>query len=190
MVIVRVYFSSTIRETYSTVVILVPPIRASGTCWAAMVTASLPVLLISILFALQTYAIPSYKYTHGSRQSSSPSLSSSALPTGTRASISSENAEIQLQRLAEIARNAVTSDVTHAPLRHEGCTQQSMRVRRDWRAFTRKEKKAYINSVLCLQDLPSQTPNELAPGTRSRYDDFVATHINQTLIIHYTVCQN
>lgn len=154
-----------------------------------MVTAKLPVLAISILLALQTYAIPSSsfpKYIHGSK----PSPSSPVLPTATWASNSSVKAEFQLQRLAEIARDAVISDVTHAPLRHEGCTQQNMRIRRDWRSFTRKEKKAYINSVLCLQDLPSQTPNELAPGTKSRYDDFVATHINQTLIIHYTVCQN
>jgi tyrosinase len=158
-----------------------------------MVTANLPVLAISILLALQTCAIPSIpKYAHGSRSSSFPSLSESStsiLPTGTGAFISSAIAEFQLQRLAEIARDSVISDVTHAPLRHEGCTQQTMRMRRDWRAFTRNEKKAYINSVLCLQDLPSQTPNELAPGTMSRYDDFVATHINQTLIIHYTVCQ-
>ncbi|KAJ5755555.1 tyrosinase [Penicillium manginii] len=155
-----------------------------------MVTANLPVLAISILLALQTCAIPSIpKYAHGSRSSSFPSLSESStsiLPTGTGAFISSAIAEFQLQRLAEIARDSVISDVTHAPLRHEGCTQQTMRMRRDWRAFTRNEKKAYINSVLCLQDLPSQTPNELAPGTMSRYDDFVATHINQTLIIHYT----
>ncbi|KAJ5984191.1 tyrosinase [Penicillium waksmanii] len=138
-----------------------------------MVTAKLPVLAIGILLALQAYAIPSSpKYIHGIRPSSPPSLSSSALPTTIWASNSSAKAEAQLQRLAEIARDAVISDVTHAPLRHEGCTQQTMRIRRDWRAFTRKEKKAYINS--------------LAPGTKSRYDDFVATHINQTLIIHYT----
>ncbi|KAJ5089768.1 Di-copper centre-containing protein [Penicillium argentinense] len=101
-------------------------------------------------------------------------------------SIIAEKAHLQLQRLAEIARGVAISHVAHGPLQHEGCTQQALSVRRDWRAFTRREKKAYINSVLCLQKLPSQTPHHLAPGTRSRYDDFVATHINQTLEIHYT----
>lgn len=144
-----------------------------------MVTTKI-VIAIGIL-ALQAYGIPSPKYKHGSSSSSSSTLA-------TATSISSAKPEVQLQRLAEIARDAAISDVTHGPRRHEGCTQQTMRVRRDWRAFTRKEKKAYIKSVLCLQDLPSQTPDELAPGTLSRYDDFVATHINQTAQIHYSVC--
>lgn len=35
-------------------------------------------------------------------------------------------------------------------------------------------------------DKPSITPLDKAPGARSRYDDFVVTHINQTLTIHGT----
>ncbi|KAH8655364.1 putative tyrosinase [Xylariales sp. PMI_506] len=33
---------------------------------------------------------------------------------------------------------------------------------------------------------PSKTPSDLAPGTKSRYDDFVAVHVNQTQTIHST----
>jgi tyrosinase len=32
---------------------------------------------------------------------------------------------------------------------------------------------------------PSKIPPGLAPGAKSRYDDFVATHINQTRTIHF-----
>lgn len=46
---------------------------------------------------------------------------------------------------------------------------------------------AYTDAVLCFQKLPAKTPRSLVPGVRSRYDDFLATHINQTLSIHYTV---
>lgn len=53
--------------------------------------------------------------------------------------------------------------------------------------FSKDEKVDYIDAVLCLQSTPSRTPADLVPGARSRYDDFVATHINQTLQIHYTV---
>lgn len=53
--------------------------------------------------------------------------------------------------------------------------------------FSKDEKVDYIDAVLCLQSTPSKTPADLVPGARSRYDDFVATHINQTLQIHYTV---
>lgn len=51
----------------------------------------------------------------------------------------------------------------------------------------RAERKQYIAAVQCLQKLPARTPPSLVPGAKSRFDDFVATHINQTLTIHYTV---
>lgn len=49
------------------------------------------------------------------------------------------------------------------------------------------DRKAYTDAVTCLQSLPAQTPSDLVPGAKSRYDDFVAVHMNQTLTIHYTV---
>jgi hypothetical protein len=50
------------------------------------------------------------------------------------------------------------------------------------------EKKQYINAVKCLASKPAKTPAGLAAGAKNRYDDFVATHINQTISIHGTVC--
>lgn len=46
------------------------------------------------------------------------------------------------------------------------------------------ERKSYIQAAQCLQSRPSRTPRELAPGALTRFDDFVVTHINQTLGIH------
>ena len=48
-------------------------------------------------------------------------------------------------------------------------------------------KKDYISAVLCLREKPSKADPAFAPGARTRYDDFVAVHINQTLSIHGTV---
>jgi hypothetical protein len=53
--------------------------------------------------------------------------------------------------------------------------------------LSKQEKKDYIAAVQCLYQKPSKTPPILAPGAKTRYDDFVATHINQTLSIHGTV---
>ena len=53
-------------------------------------------------------------------------------------------------------------------------------------ALSKKERKAYTDAVLCLQSKPARTPSSLVPGAKSRYDDFVATHINQTGYIHYS----
>lgn len=38
--------------------------------------------------------------------------------------------------------------------------------------------------MLCLQSKPAKTPSTLAEGAKTRYDDFVVTHINQTNYIH------
>ncbi|KAH8880185.1 Di-copper centre-containing protein [Thozetella sp. PMI_491] len=64
------------------------------------------------------------------------------------------------------------------------CASAKPLVRKEWRALTNLEKKDYISSVLCLQGLPSQTGGVYA-GAVSRYDDFVATHINFTDYIHF-----
>jgi len=52
--------------------------------------------------------------------------------------------------------------------------------------LSKQERKDYIAAVQCLSKKPSKTPSALAPGAKNRYDDFVATHINQTLNIHGT----
>jgi tyrosinase len=70
---------------------------------------------------------------------------------------------------------------------NRGCALEKLQIRRNWRVFSVGEKKIYIKAVICLQALPSRTPSYLAPGAKTRYDDFVATHINQTLFIHRMV---
>ncbi|KAI1468299.1 Di-copper centre-containing protein [Daldinia caldariorum] len=66
------------------------------------------------------------------------------------------------------------------------CTRDNLTVRRPWGSLSKPERKAYTDAVLCLQSLPAKTPASVAPGAKSRYDDFVATHIIQTQTIHYT----
>lgn len=92
-------------------------------------------------------------------------------------------ASSQLDQLAQFALNVTKSAIGSSG----NCTLENLHIRRDWRAFSNIEKKAYIKSVLCLQKLPARTPFDLAAGAKTRYDDFVATHINQTLLIHRTV---
>ncbi len=51
--------------------------------------------------------------------------------------------------------------------------------------LTTKQRKAYIDAVLCMQSKPALTTQQ-APGARSRYDDFVVIHVQQALQIHAT----
>ncbi|KAF2755738.1 Di-copper centre-containing protein [Pseudovirgaria hyperparasitica] len=66
------------------------------------------------------------------------------------------------------------------------CSLKNLLIRTEWSALSSKEKKSYISAVRCLQSKPARTPSTVAPGAKTRYDDFVATHIDQTLTIHYT----
>ena len=52
--------------------------------------------------------------------------------------------------------------------------------------LSRAQKLDYINAVKCLQSTPARYDSAEVPGAVSRFDDFVATHINQTMWIHYT----
>lgn len=54
-------------------------------------------------------------------------------------------------------------------------------------ALSDAEKIAYTDAVVCMQNTPSLFDAADVPGAKTRYDDFVAVHINQTLTIHGTV---
>lgn len=50
-----------------------------------------------------------------------------------------------------------------------------------------EEREEYIDAVLCLQSLPSIATEGAAPGALSRFDDFVATHMTQAMMLHSPV---
>jgi tyrosinase len=64
------------------------------------------------------------------------------------------------------------------------CSRDNVRVRKLFENLTNDERISYTDALKCLMDLPAKTPSSLAPGAKSRYDDWVVTHINQTLTIH------
>lgn len=66
------------------------------------------------------------------------------------------------------------------------CDIKNAVVRKEWLSLSDNEKIACTDAVKCLQDTPSIS-GSAAPGAKSRFDDFVAVHINQTTIIHATV---
>ena len=54
------------------------------------------------------------------------------------------------------------------------------------RTLSKADKLSYIAAVKCLHSKPPTTASDF-DGVRSRYDDFVATHINNTDYIHFVV---
>ena len=53
--------------------------------------------------------------------------------------------------------------------------------------LSRNEKLNYIDAVKCLHEKPALTPSAVAAGAKSRFDDFVVTHVIQTYWVHGTV---
>ncbi|KAK7960653.1 hypothetical protein PG996_011296 [Apiospora saccharicola] len=66
------------------------------------------------------------------------------------------------------------------------CTLANAAVRKEYADLSDAEKTDYIDAVRCLMTKPSITPPEVVPGARTRYDDFVATHMNLTRSVHMT----
>ncbi|GAB7358402.1 hypothetical protein MBLNU230_g2471t1 [Neophaeotheca triangularis] len=92
-------------------------------------------------------------------------------------------AEIQARALKKVGEQATS-------LRARGleptCTPEKLHFRKEYGRLSYEEKLDYIQAVQCLQELPARTPSSFASGAKSRFDDFVVTHINQTLFLHYT----
>ncbi|KAJ2989996.1 hypothetical protein NUW58_g3173 [Xylaria curta] len=86
------------------------------------------------------------------------------------------------------AREALEAQLSNSTTeaRSTKCNLFNAKVRRDWKFFSCAQRKEYIAAVKCLQKKPSIASPTFAPGAKTRYDDFVAVHINQTLSIHGT----
>lgn len=92
-------------------------------------------------------------------------------------------ADLQSQALQALGLSNANPDNTQ---QKRACSLGNASIRKDWRWLSTKERTAYIDAVLCLQKTPSKADPSFAPGARTRYDDFVAVHLNQTLSIHGT----
>ncbi|KNG48656.1 Di-copper centre-containing protein [Stemphylium lycopersici] len=66
------------------------------------------------------------------------------------------------------------------------CTLENVAVRKEWALLTTPERRNYIDAIKCLHSKPALTPAAVAPGARSRFDDFVVTHVLQTYSVHGT----
>lgn len=92
----------------------------------------------------------------------------------------------QVAQLVQFAQQQANSTLEDNASKRGTCNIYNVAVRREWGSLSKTDRKAYTDAVLCLQAKQAKTPNSLVAGAKSRFDDWVATHINQTMTIHYT----
>ena len=138
-------------------------------------------LALSLLAGTLSHALPAPQDEPSSTVSAAPSS-----VTFTAASTNTAEAADQLDQLSSFAQQEVNATLSKNNNKRGGCNLFNVAVRREWNSLSKKERKSYTDAVLCLQKKQTKTPVSLLPGARSRYDDWVGTHINQTLNIHYT----
>ncbi|KAF2007260.1 Di-copper centre-containing protein [Amniculicola lignicola CBS 123094] len=111
-------------------------------------------------------------------------LTTTAIPVAASSDV--DEATDQLAQLSEFAKEQVNAVLEHSKNKRGGCTLSKLSIRKEWGSLTNTQRKAYTDAVLCLQAKPPQTPTSLIPGARSRFDDWVGSHILRTPFIHYT----
>jgi tyrosinase len=111
-------------------------------------------------------------------------IAQASLPTA--ASSNPSVASEQVDELAQYAQQLANATLTDNASKRGTCNINTVAVRREWNSLSKAERKAYTDAVLCFQSKKAKTPASLIPGAKSRFDDWVGTHINQTLGIHYT----
>ncbi|KAL2268832.1 hypothetical protein VTJ83DRAFT_3678 [Remersonia thermophila] len=106
-------------------------------------------------------------------------FSLAGLVTALLAGVASADPVLDLQ-------NQGRPQIDAALARSSTCTKEKLQVRREWGDLSAGERKAYINAMLCMMSKPSKLDQTRYPGSKTRYDDFVVVHMNQTMTIHGT----
>ncbi|EOO04223.1 putative tyrosinase central domain-containing protein [Phaeoacremonium minimum UCRPA7] len=114
--------------------------------------------------------------------SSTPSVDTAA-PTST--SIARTYPADVVDQLRDSSITKLASYLKQNPASN-GCTLETASIRKEWTDLSVAQREEYIAAVKCLQSAPSKSSATEIPGARSRFDDFVAVHIQQTDSIHNT----
>ncbi|KJK76587.1 hypothetical protein H634G_08175 [Metarhizium anisopliae BRIP 53293] len=63
------------------------------------------------------------------------------------------------------------------------CSDKNVVLRKEWHALSAGQRREYIKAVRCLQSKPATPP---AGPARTRFEQFVLAHADQSLLIHFS----
>jgi len=130
---------------------------------------------------------PYTSYTNGT---------ASHYPTGTGVTTSLSPTyipKLEDYSIAEIESGDALEDVSQVAVQrlqerplNGSCTFETARVRTEFRKMSNQDRKSFTDAITCLKQVPTTADGTAYPGVKSRYDEYVATHINMTMSIHVT----
>lgn len=83
---------------------------------------------------------------------------------------------------AQALQNFMTYQYDNASNAAASCPQDQIIRRREWNSLSVEEREAYVQANVCMFTSPNK--GTVAPGARTRWDDFCVTHQQQALYIH------
>ncbi|GAB7364090.1 hypothetical protein MBLNU230_g4642t1 [Neophaeotheca triangularis] len=91
--------------------------------------------------------------------------------------------------LVDIANDNIRWNITNRP--DQQCQFDDAIVRREWNEMSQRDRKSFTDAATCLMNheplrVTTDEMRNQYPGVRSRWDEFVATHIDMTMNIHVT----
>ncbi|KAL2751813.1 hypothetical protein ACRALDRAFT_1083776 [Sodiomyces alcalophilus JCM 7366] len=88
------------------------------------------------------------------------------------------------QVLLDLSQEAYDNAWARLENKTEGCTQQNVRIRKEWRDIPGPDRIDFVRAVNCLMDTESLNPD--LPGARSRFDDFGVLHHQLSNYVHFS----
>lgn len=70
------------------------------------------------------------------------------------------------------------------PGKYQPCTEQNIKIRKDFDAMAPEERKAYTTAINCLRNQPSQLDQSVYPAAINRFSDYAVVHVNRTRTVH------
>ncbi|GJN69657.1 hypothetical protein PLICBS_003707 [Purpureocillium lilacinum] len=141
---------------------------------------------ITAAYASAHYGIPAISFAYGSRNGNWSSWNTAKRPRNSRTYVGLVARLLgELQETHEAGKGLLPPD-TYLNVNFPPLSATCKEVEDFHGALTEAERLDYVNAVKCLQGLPARTPESVATGAKSRFDDFIVTHVQQTLTIHFT----
>lgn len=138
-------------------------------------------------------------FPYTSHTNGTASHSATAGPSGVTSSTSSSTLsptyipKLEDYSVAEIESGDALEDVSQVAIQrlqerplNGSCTFETAHVRTEFRKMSNEDRKSFTDAIMCLKQVPTTVDGAAYPGVKSRYDEYVATHIDMTMNIHVT----